>query len=1126
MLIVHVRSSLLLKGLFLAFILVTLAESDAKSQYKFPDDEEKKIGTTYDAFSVNVVIQGYKNLSVEAIYSNDGLLYVHIEDLFKKLGIPCAGQNIDQLTGFIENEKRRYSVDYNTKQIKIDAKTIDAKTSVIKESGTLYLESTLFAEAFGIMLDFNFRTLTIILKSNFELPIIKQLRIEKLRNNISKLKGETIADTVVGRNYHLLRLGTVDWSVASSQIQNGPAFNNFGLGIGTEFLYGEANVSVNYSDQYKFDNRQLQYMWRWVDNDKSLIKQAQLGRISNQSISSINAPVVGGIIRNSPTTVRKASGYYFINESTEPNWGVELYINDVIVAYTKADASGLYTFKVPVVYGYTTLKLKFYGLSGEERTEERTMNVPYTVMSANEFEYSLSAGVVQDDSLSRVGKGEFNYGVNRVLTIGGGLEYLSSIPNSPFIPYAKGTIQPFSKLIINGEYAHGVRAGGMLNYYFTKDVLFEIDYMKYVEGQLATSFNANEERKVKLSVPFRVKKVYGFAKLGYNQFVYKSSTYNQGNIILSAYYKRFSTNSSTQVYWNDPKKKIIRSDLALSYGFNRGYYMRALAQYNVNEQELMSYKATVEKRIPKGNFSISYEKNMINNNDVISLNLSYDLSFARTRVSASKNKDRIYSSQSIQGSLAFGGGNGYNHASNNSAVGKGGILLYPFLDLNNNSIFDKGEQMVKLTKVRVSGGKPIFSKQDSIVRVPNLNAFTSYDVEFDNNDLDNIAWRFEKKVYRVLIDPNQFKRINVPIVVLGEVNGTVYMQTDNELEGIGRITVKLYGNDTTKVIAETLSESDGYFYYMGLKPGKYVARVDTNQLNQLELKATPPKIEFTIKAVKDGDIVSGTDFVLSKNTLIKDLPKKIPVLVEKEILASAKNKIDSTKDKIDSTKNIIDSAKDVINSNRKLVHENMDTAIVKGKETISDGHEIVATNEEISVPTIKTIVPVKEELALSNERAIYTIQLAVSKSYINPEFYKKKFKLTEEVWYFRKDGYFKYVTGKYINEDEAIIDMVHLGITGFITIADSLEIKKNSSEKEVVSAKKGMIYTIQLATSASYIDPAFYKNKFKLTGEVWYFKKDGYFKYVTGKYLTEQEAKTDLIRFGLKGFVTVVDLSK
>lgn len=864
MLIVQTRYCFLLKGLILAFILIILAEGEVKGQDIYRDENEVP-AFSYDEIPVLVRIEGYGNFYIDAIYAKNDLLYVNISELFKLLQIPCiVGQKGDSLGGFIENESRKYSVDFTNGQVKTGHKTLNIQTGLKKELGSIYMESSLFAEAFGITLTFNFRSLTIILKSDFELPIIKYQRIEKLRDNMAKVKGEIIADTIVQRNYHVFRFGTVDWSVASSQTGEKLTENRFGISVGTEFLFGEADIAINYSDQYKFDNRQLYYLWRWVDNDKSLIKQAQVGKISNQTISFINAPVVGAVVRNSPTTVRKAKGYYIINELTEPNWTVELYINDVMVDYTTADASGLYLFKVPIVYGYTTLKLKFYGPLGEERIEERTMNVPYTVMPTGEFEYSLSAGMVQDSSKSHFGKAEFNYGVNRFLTVGGGMEYLSSIPNGAYIPYARATFQPFSKLTINAEYDHGVKARGLLDYYFGKSALLEIDYSKYKEGQLATQFNALEERKVRLSVPFRYKKIIGFSKFDYTQFVYKPFNYNQVNITISAYYKQFSANSSTQLNWIDQKSAYVTSNLALSYRLKHGYIIRPSAQYNVSGSKFITYKIAIEKSIPKGYLTATYERNVLSDDNLFSINFKYDLNFARTNVNATHRNGNIILSESAQGSLAFGSGNNYIHGSNNSSVSKGGISLYPFLDLNYNGIFDANEHLVKLTSVRIMGGRAIFSKKDSIVRIPDLNAFTNCRIELDDNDLENISWRFKNKIYSVLVDPNQFKRVDVPVIPVGELSGTAYMNTDNSLKGIGRISVKIYKKDGLKVVAETLSESDGYIYFLGLKPGEYVARVDPEQLSNLDFTANPSQIEFTIKPLEQGDMVGGIDFVLTK----------------------------------------------------------------------------------------------------------------------------------------------------------------------------------------------------------------------------------------------------------------------
>ncbi|WPR71435.1 hypothetical protein SLW70_16090 [Flavobacterium sp. NG2] len=821
--------------------------------------------TVYEQLLVNVVIEGLGNFDLDAVYSDKNNLYINVVDLFSTLKIPCKeGEKGISLVGVIGNMQQPYTIDFARGTIRIGDKTFKTNNKIIKESGNIYIDATVFSDVFRIKLDFNFRTLTIKLSADFELPIIKQMRQEKIRKNISKIKNEILFDTLVKRNYHTFKLGTFDWSMASFTNLNEPATNLLGLGFGAELLKGEANVSLNYNSQYTFDNRQLNYRWSWVDNDKKIIKQAQIGKIGVPMIAFINAPMVGAVIRNTPTTVRKAKGVYTINETTDPNWTVELYINKILVDFTTADASGAFSFKVPIVYGYSILTLKYYGPAGEERVEEREMNVPYTIMPKNEFEYGLSAGIVQDGKGTQFSKGEFFYGLTRTFTLGGGIEYVSTISNS-MIPFLKATFQPFSKLLFNGEYAHGVRSRGLLNYYITKDILFEFDYAKYVEGQTATFFNASRELKTKLSIPIKFSKVNGSVRLDYSQLDYKTFQYNFANLMLSANYKKIGVSSESQLNWVDAQSPFMTTDLFFSYRLKDNLQLRPSVRYNISDNTLMSYKAEIEKRMLRGVFSAYYERNALYNLDFVNLNYKYDLSFARTAFSASRSKDNTIISASAQGSLAFGAKNNYIHKGPNSALGKGGVVIYPFLDLNQNGIFDKDERLVKIKDVKINGATPIFNDNDLLVRIPDLNGFTAYTISFNDNDLENISWRFKHRLYQVIIDPNQFKRINVPIVPMGEVSGTVYKENENEVRGFSRIIVKVYKKDSKELVVQTLSESDGYIYHLGLKPGDYMACIDPEQLKSLNMTASPPCRYFSIKKSEDGDIVDGLDFVLKEN---------------------------------------------------------------------------------------------------------------------------------------------------------------------------------------------------------------------------------------------------------------------
>ncbi len=995
------RLPFVLKFLAVA-LLCLLSLSTALYAQEITNDGKDEPPFQYDEISVLFMVENYGNFYLDVIYSTDGVLYINISDLFRAVGIPAFyGQKGDSLGGFIDRENQKYVFDYTNKQLKYKDKYYNLLKNLNKINGMLYLESSAFKDIFGISMTFNFRLMMILLKSDFELPVVKEIRLEKMRLNILKAKGVTVVDTTFRRNNHLFKFGTLDWGVGSSQTWKGKTLSNFNLGLGGELLYGELILSTNYSTRSKFDYNQINYLWRYVNNDNKIIKQAQVGKISAQTISTINAPILGVIIRNAGTTVRKATGFYTINELTEPNWTVELYINDMLVDYIKADASGAFSFKVPIVYGYTTLKLKFYGLMGEERTEQRTLNVPYTIMPTKKFEYGLSIGVLQDSSWNRFAKYDCNYGVTRYFTIGGGIEYSSKLKKKSLIPYAKITIQPYSKMLVNIEYNYGVKTHGTVDFTVFKNAFFEIDYSKYAKRQIAIPFKPLEERSAKLSFPLRIKKIRLLAKFDYTQFVYEKYKYNSGNIMISISYKKFNLNSSTPISWVEKGSIYINSDLSLSYKLKEGFNLFLSTLFNVSESKVSTIKVNVEKSIPIGYITASYERNLLTKGNNVNVSFKFDLPFAQSNISFSYGNGAINTSEGLQGSMAFGSGHHYLHTNNSSSVGKGGISLYPFLDLNNNGKYDEGEHFVKLSSVKVQGGSILTREKDSIIRIPDLNPFISYIVEFDNNDLDNIAWRFKKKVYSILVDPDQFKKVYVPIVAVGDVSGTAYFEKKNELKGIGRILIKFYKKGSDKPIAETLSESDGYINNVGLMPGDYVARVDAAQLQILDYSCDPPFREFTIKAVVDGDMVDGIDFVVSKNAKAK-VPKLDTIAGVKDTL----NKVDS----------------------------------VHGAQLQNDSiHKVVPPQQHDSIQQKGNAAPKTMELqpAVKDTGMVLCIQIAASKNFTKPEYFKTTLKLTDEVYYYKKKGCFIYVVGAYKKQDEAKAAMQQQHIKGLIVVVNA-----------------------------------------------------------------------------------------
>lgn len=835
--------------------------------YPFQTDaQDKQIRKESEPFDltelmITVYLQGGYTFEADVLISASEELYYNIEGLFKTLEIKC-NLDLNSLVGFISNEKNLYEINFETKIITIGDKVINIKNGLIERFGEKYIKADLISQAFGLNFVFNPRSLSVKLTANFELLFLKQIRLEKTRNNISKLQGKTITiDTILPRNYHLFKFGTVDWSLNSSQSIAKEGENNnintTNLSIGSELLFGEANFSLNYSDQSKFDINQIQYNWRWINNDNKLIKQARFGRIGAQNIPQVNSPIIGATINNNSNTVRKASGFYIITDITEPNWKVELYINDVLVDFTEADASGLYVFKVPNVFGYNTLKLKFYGPLGEERTEERTKNTPYRFTPIKTLAYSLTAGILQNTKNTYYSRLILDYGITNFLTITAGLEYLSAKPNNIFVPFAKISFQPTSKLILNLDYLNQENFKGLLNYYITSSTFLEIDYSKRKIAEL----NKLERIKIQLSTPFKTKIISGLTRLVLQQYRYEKFNYNQINFTFSGFYKQLKFNSSSFANWATANTPQINSALALSYKLKNGMALVSSANYNVTAKKISNVRAQLQMKVLEMNLSASYMRSFLSQSDFLTLSLTYNLPFARLGFSGNYNDQNFNFNENAQGSLVFGGDNTFVQTRNNSAMGKGGILLHPFLDVNQNGTFDKGEKKVLLSSVNVPGATVAISKKDSIVRILDLNAFINYTIEFSDTSLDYISWRFKKKTYQVMVDPNQYKHVFVPIIAVGEISGTVFLKKGKNIEGQGRVNLQIFDEKENKV-AETLSEFDGYYSYLGLKTGKYTIRVDPKQLKALNYLSVPLVHEIVIKASEYGNILDNLDFNL------------------------------------------------------------------------------------------------------------------------------------------------------------------------------------------------------------------------------------------------------------------------
>jgi hypothetical protein len=823
-----------------------------------------QINPDYDEISITLNVQRIGQIEIPALI-HDQTAYLPISGIFDFLHIKNAvSVKMDSVSGSFINPQSKFIIDKQHNRVIYTDKTYDLQPGdLICTTTALYLRSDYFGKIFRLNCTFTFRNLSVVLSTELELPVIREMRQDQMRANVNKLKGIAKADTTIGPGYQLFHFGTADYSVINlSGNQQGAQNTRIGLGLGGIVAGGETNIVLNYSSQEKNTERQQYYLWRHVDNSNAFVRQISAGKIYGQAISSIYAPIVGVQVTNTPTTYRRSFGTYTLSNHTQPNWIVELYVNGTLITYVKADASGFYTFNVPLVYGNSVVKLRLYGPYGEERSSEQNISIPFNFLPATEFEYTATSGIVEDGNRSRFSRIGGNYGLTKSITIGGGTEYLSSVTSGTTSPFVNTSVRILSNLFFSGEYDHNIRSKAVFNYNLSSGIQLEVNDTWYKRGQTAISNSYLEDRNLSISFPIRGSSFSAYSRLTLEQIILPSIKYTTAQWLISGAFGNYSTSINTYGFFIDNGRPYVYSDCSIATRIFKNILLTQQVQYEYVEHKIVGVKSALEKRVFKnGYLNISYERNFNSNLTNTDVGLRYDFSFAQASASARKSNDAITYLQSVSGSLIYDGPAKLVEFKNFSSVSTGAVVLIPYLDLNGNGKRDTGEPKVLGLKIHVNGGRIEQSVKDSTIRITNLEAYANYLIELDSASFDIVAWRLRKKNYGVAIDPNSVKRIEVPVLVLGQVSGQVILKNNEGEKGIGRILINLY-NDKSKLVAHTVSETDGYFTYMGLLPGTYSARIDVAQLSKLELISSPLVLPFTLARNIEGSIVDGLTFVI------------------------------------------------------------------------------------------------------------------------------------------------------------------------------------------------------------------------------------------------------------------------
>ncbi|MCF7803335.1 MAG: SPOR domain-containing protein [Candidatus Marinimicrobia bacterium] len=854
-------------------VLLLLGQSGVFAQSA--GDEGSEGEEVYLAFRY----KGAVNTVITAI-AKDEQFYLPVTEIFSLLEINYQ-LNIQQMSvsGYYIEPDLKYTIGFRQNYAQIGDQRIQLSADdILLRETDFYMLPSIFQEVFGLKFSVDFYHLELNLESERTVPVVAQQQRSRRRSQASGGTGGILQEDyplLYDRNPQLLDGGFLDYSAFARFSQNGNLIN-YTMRLGGEVLAGDLQGSVigaHTSNASSFGTSGMR--WRFVRRNQPALSTVEVGQVSAESI--LNNAMTGVKVSNEPIEPRRLYDNYVIDGNTIPQSEVELYRNNQLIGFEKADDQGYYRFTIPLTYGSADLSLRIYNPSGGVTELDRRIQVPFTYLPPGELYYNIAGGKEQATYLPWAERRstfhtDAAYGVNNRLTGKFGIDYQEGENNDQPIFYSSLATRLGLQYLVNLDIAPGYYYRLRSNATYPSSAGWRVDYTYYPNQNILNLSGREHELNSNLYYPFAI----GNQRF-LTQFSGRFQSYPVGNqfgyrSLLSTNISRFRLRLSYQDVFSpggrSTGKLSLTGSLTIPRAFDlpqffRGMYLRSEISYLTGAGKAEQVDFQVLKSISReGRFRFSFGRNLAGNYNTFELSFSYDFDKIRSTSSLRINRNEPIFTQNFRGSVGYDSEYNTVVLDNRQQVGRSGASIRMFVDGNDSGTFDAGEEQIQSNAIRIRNATGRFTLSDSVSRLTQLQAYRRYNLEVNEAKIRNPVWVPKIKEFSIVTDPNSFKQIDVPFFITGIIDGKVVRRQDEQLRPVAGLRMHLDSPDGS--FHKTLRTfSDGSFYAMEVPPGEYQVAVDSTQLQFLGVESNPQQRTFRVEALPEGDFVEGLDFTLT-----------------------------------------------------------------------------------------------------------------------------------------------------------------------------------------------------------------------------------------------------------------------
>ncbi len=786
-------------------------------------------------------------------------------------------------SGFFVAENRRFSLDVPGRRVVVEGRPGAFDPSRVElHQDDIYVDTLLFAQWFPVDLTVDFSSLLITVRPREPLPIQKrQEREQKALKEMSSLGYAGPQYPPTPNPYNLLDVPFLDQTLRATIANSGGESSRvfqYSTFLSGDLLFHEASAYV-FGDQHGLTDARATIGRR--DPGRSLLgplraTEYAAGDILFPGLELISLPRSGpgAVLSNYPLQLQSQFDRHTFRGELPQGWEVELYQNRALIGFHQSRPDGLYEFdNVPLVFGLNEFRLVFYGPQGQRREETARFNIAESLTPAGALYYRIVGNDPRGST--RRGQLDFDFGISRRLSAS--LD-LSSVELEREVrhDYGRLALRGYSDFLFANAEVVVDRTGGFAASGAVQTRLGPVGVTARYTG-LGSGFTSETFRPIYGEIRSRASlRLDGTIPAGRSSGVPAVIDFTEDRLAtgesidhvsgrLSGFYRGFAISHLLDWTFSRGGARRLLEDSAIGdllvSRFVRSYGVRGELIYSVKPRtEISSVSLTAERIFPAYYAQVGVLRSVAGHQTHLLASVNRSEGPFGFGVNVDYARPGGWTAAlTLNVSIARDPRSGRWRTQARSLAGSGAVAPLVYLDSNGNGVRDPGEKPIESVGFFATrASSDVTTGPDGLALLTGLPVYQPIDLTVAGASLEDPMAVPEKPGVRFVPRPGHVTLVDFPILVSGEITGTVRVQRDGETREVSGVLVQLI-SEGGSVVSEARTAYDGFYDLTRIVPGRYTLRISPAQAERLKLSAPPPR---PVVIEPTGTILDGIDLRL------------------------------------------------------------------------------------------------------------------------------------------------------------------------------------------------------------------------------------------------------------------------